>query len=782
MSEGAVGFLNNLGGVDVDASLVAVSIGLHISLVEQGVERLGARKVAAVEENLVPETCVEQVENGMLDTTDVQVDAARGGVFARAHPVLLIFGRRNLVVVRGIGVADFVPRRSGPLRHDIHFATVALHAVAKIKLDPCPVLRARERGLRLGVGVFRVECLGGEVVEFGQLHGKLIERERDRDFGCVFRVHDREGLAPVALAAEKPVTQPVRRLCVAEALLLGEFGRGSDRLVLAHAVEVELVAARIDLLPVARVGLSLFEIGGRLNGADHGELESARERVVTFVFGGNGHDGARAVAHEHVVGGEHGKRTAVHRVHGEKAREHSRLLSRIGGALGVIECGGTFLVGGDGLARARCSAGPGGLRVFGPRLGESADVRQQRMLGREHREGRAKQRVHARREDVERGVGEGGAAVGIQRERDLRTARTADPVPLHGFDRFGPVNGVEILEKSIGIRGDAQVPLAQAALEHGEIAALRAALGRHLFVREHGAETRAPVHGRVAHVGESEAVDELRHLLGRVLNEEVERCVVLGIPMLVIRLAVVPHLRDVDALLLGERVRINIAILDRALEFRNGPCRAACAVSLHEVRVVPRVEQLEEYPLGPLDEVKIGRAKRAARVVREAEAEELTGHVRNVFVGRDARVGAGLNRVLLRGQAEGVVAHRVEHILAEHAVVTRDGVGRNVAKRVAHMQSLARGVGEHVHDEHLLAELFGAASIGELAHGVDGVESTLLEPQLLPFLLDLSREFGGVTVWGLSHRVPFLVSVSCALGLERAFNVSSLRAVPLGAS
>ena len=143
-------------------------------------------------------------------------------------------------------------------------------------------------------------------------------------------------------------------------------------------------------------------------------------------------------------------------------------------------------------------------------------------------------------------------------------------------------------------------------------------------------------------------------------------------------------------------------------------------------------------------------------------------------------MGAGLNRVLLRGQAKGVVAHRVQDVLAEHAVVARNGISRDVAKRVAHMQSLARGVGEHVHDEHLLAELFGAASVGELAHGVDGVESTLLEPQLLPFLLDLSREFGGVTVWGLSHRVPFLVSVSCALGLERAFNVSSLRAVPFG--
>ena len=65
-----------------------------------------------------------------------------------------------------------------------------------------------------------------------------------------------------------------------------------------------------------------------------------------------------------------------------------------------------------------------------------------------------------------------------------------------------------------------------------------------------------------------------------------------------------------------------------------------------------------------------------------------------------ARMRAGLDRVLLGGQAERVPAHRVQHVEAAHALVARDDVGRGVALGVADVQPVARRVREHV--EHVV--------------------------------------------------------------------------------
>ena len=59
----------------------------------------------------------------------------------------------------------------------------------------------------------------------------------------------------------------------------------------------------------------------------------------------------------------------------------------------------------------------------------------------------------------------------------------------------------------------------------------------------------------------------------------------------------------------------------------------------------------------------------------------------------------GLHRVLLGGQAEGVVAHRVQHVVAVHPLVAGEHVGADVAERVADVQARAARVREHV--EHV---------------------------------------------------------------------------------
>ena len=109
----------DLGGLDVDAALVGVRGGLHIALVEQTGKRLAGADVPQVVEDLVPEARVEQVENGVLDAADVQVDAAG------AHPVALHLRGDERVRILRIQVAQVVPARPGPLGHRVRLAPVA---------------------------------------------------------------------------------------------------------------------------------------------------------------------------------------------------------------------------------------------------------------------------------------------------------------------------------------------------------------------------------------------------------------------------------------------------------------------------------------------------------------------------------------------------------------------------------------------------------------------------------------------------------------------------------
>jgi hypothetical protein len=63
----------------VGAAGVGVGPGLDVALVEQPAERLLGAHVAQVVQDLVPEAGVQQVQDGVLDAADVQVDAARVG-------------------------------------------------------------------------------------------------------------------------------------------------------------------------------------------------------------------------------------------------------------------------------------------------------------------------------------------------------------------------------------------------------------------------------------------------------------------------------------------------------------------------------------------------------------------------------------------------------------------------------------------------------------------------------------------------------------------------------
>ena len=92
-------------------------------------------------------------------------------------------------------------------------------------------------------------------------------------------------------------------------------------------------------------------------------------------------------------------------------------------------------------------------------------------------------------------------------ELHLCAGRLADPVALHQQHFFGPA-GFELLhviEQSLGIVGDAEVPLRQLLLRDCAIASLTKS-ANNLLIGEHGLTRRAPVDGRCLAIGKTALV------------------------------------------------------------------------------------------------------------------------------------------------------------------------------------------------------------------------------------------------------------------------------------
>ncbi|RPK43838.1 hypothetical protein EES40_16160 [Streptomyces sp. ADI93-02] len=688
--------LLDLGGRDRDTAAVPVDEGLDHALVVQLVERLGGRDVPQVVQHLRPEACVQQVQHGVLRAADVQVDAAGGLSLARAHPVLLDLRVDQLLGVVRVQVAQLVPAGTGPVGHGVGLAAVLLRAVAQVQGDVDPVGVPGQRGLGLGVGVLRVEGARRVVLDLGQLQRQHRLGQRVGD--ALLVVHDREGLTPVALAAEQPVTQPEVDGALADAVRLqplGDLRLGVDD---AQAVQRDLVVGGVDQLRLVR-GEGVVPRGGvgptvvrRLDDTAHRQLEGAREREVARVVRRYGHDRAGAVSHQDVVGNEDGHLLAADRVGRVRAGEDAGLVLGLRLPLHVGLGRGLLAVRGDGLGRVRVAAGPHRMGAFGPGGGD--DPLDQLVLGRQH---------HVRR--AEQGVlpgGEDGDVTGpVHREVDARALGTADPVALLQLDGLGPVQPVQVVQQPVRVGGDAHVPLTQLGLEDREVAALGAAVGRDLFVGQHGAQPGRPV----------------------------DRCV-RGV-----RQAVLPQ--DVGAL--GGAQRAPLAAAGNrpltALELLDQFGDRAGPVGLG---VVPGVEDLQEDPLGPPVVLRVDRRERAALVVPQAQPAQLDLHVLHVGLGGGPRVRARLHGVLLGGQAEGVEAQGVQDVVPGHPLVAGVDVGGDVAQRVTDMQAGPRGVREHVHDE--LLRLGGQLRV---ACQVTGRIRCLVRPLGVPEVLPACLDVGG---------------------------------------
>ena len=338
----------------------------------------------------------------------------------------------------------------------------------------------------------------------------------------------------------------------------------------------------------------------------------------------------------------------------------------------------------------------------------------QRVLGRQHHVGGAEQRVGPGGEHLD-----GRACGPVERgggEAHQGALGPPDPVPLLQLDGLGPVEGVEVCDQPVGVRGDAHHPLTQRPLEHGEVPALAATVGGDLLVGQHGAQTRAPVDRRLVDVGQAMVVDHHPSLGRRQLGPR-------------------PPGR------VGALGRLACAGVELGHQVVDGPG----AVGLG---VVPGVEDLQEDPLGPPVVALVDRRDRPARVVGQAQSPELAPHRGDVRLGGDAGVLPRLHRVLLGRQAEGVVAHGVHDVVSRHALVPGVHVGADVSQRVADVEAGAAGVGEHV--QHVELGLVGdlVEAGAQVTDRVRAEERALALPPVLPGGLDLTGERGRVAVRG----------------------------------
>ena len=121
-------------------------------------------------------------------------------------------------------------------------------------------------------------------------------------------------------------------------------------------------------------------------------------------------------------------------------------------------------------------------------------------------------------------------------------------------------------------------------------------------------------------------------------------------------------------------------------------------------------------------------ANLAVPIERETDVVQLLAVAGYVGNGGHLRVLTGLNGILLGRQSVGIVAHRIEHVVALKALEACVYVRCDVSERVAYMQTGSRRIGEHVEYVELLFVRVFSGVVGLVCH-----------PLGLPFLLDFSE-------------------------------------------
>ena len=315
-------------------------------------------------------------------------------------------------------------------------------------------------------------------------------------------------------------------------------------------------------------------------GPDHGpnrELERRRELEVAPVVGRHGHDRARAVFHQDVVGDPDGDRLAGRRI--------ARVGPEEDAGLGPVAHFARHDVCGLHLA-------PVGVHRATLLIGRERF--HERVLRREHQVGRAEHGVGPRREHAD-------LLAARRLEHELGALAPPDPVALQRPGGLRPIEPVEIREQAFGVPGDREEPLLEEALLDFRVGMALAVAVDHLLV------------GHDAHV--------------------------LGTPV---------HRR-----LLAQRQ--------------------------------PRLEELDEDPLGPLVVPRVRGGQLVAPVEHAAEATQLVAEPVDVLGDQLRGVGADLERIVLGVDPERVEPDRLEHGVPLEPPEPPVDVGARESEHVPHV-------------------------------------------------------------------------------------------------
>ena len=107
-----------------------------------------------------------------------------------------------------------------------------------------------------------------------------------------------------------------------------------------------------------------------------------------------------------------------------------------------------------------------------------------------------------------------------------------------------------------------------------------------------------------------------------------------------------------------------------------------------------RLEQLEEYPLRPLEVVGIGGVYLPVPVEGQTEALELSLEACDVVLCYNGGVYLVLDGEVLSRQTESVPAHREQHVVALESALSGYDIHSSVGARMTDVESLTGGVGE----------------------------------------------------------------------------------------
>uniref|UniRef100_A0A0N5A6W1 LigA n=1 Tax=Parastrongyloides trichosuri TaxID=131310 RepID=A0A0N5A6W1_PARTI len=428
------------------AVFMAVEIGLvdHHPLGEEARERLLHVHLAGVRQGAGDEAGVEQVQDRVLYAADVLIDGqpfGGGGLVDR-------LGRL------GIGEAGEIPAGIDEGVERVRLASGGAAARRTVDVFPRRVTVQRVAG--------HVE---GDVL--GQCDRQLVGRNRHDAAGLA--VDDRDGAAPVALAADAPVAQAVDGRALARSGGLD----AADGLGLG-GLDVQTVQ-EVGMEDRAGAGIGLVghgEVVARAFGADdrdHRQIVFAGEVQIALVMRRAGEDGARSVVGQNEVGDPDRNLGAGEGVDDLQPRIPADLL-------------GLFDVGLTGAALAAFGDEGGDLRVG---LGQ---LLRDRMIGGQTHEAGAEQRPGRR---PPRPISSAGPWTG----------RSSFPASVGPFPASA-VQLVQAVQQLLGVVGDAQEPLGDLALLDQRARAPAAAVDD-LLVGQHGLVDRVPVHHAVLAVDQA---------------------------------------------------------------------------------------------------------------------------------------------------------------------------------------------------------------------------------------------------------------------------------------